>query len=110
MTIPEVHRQLVNWVSDGTGLPDTVLHIHTNLALFAAARIVSGRSLGTFVPFAIVCVEELANELMDVVAYGWRGADTFSDIIHTCSWPLVLSIAVSVRLMIAVRQAYAEGR
>lgn len=99
MTLPQLYHDWILWIGDGTGLPDAILHIHAGLAILLAVRVVTGRSLGTFIPFAAVIVAELGNELMDYLVYGLRVADTLSDIANTLFWPFVISLAVRLRPM-----------
>lgn len=92
----------VNWIGDGTGLPDTILHIHAGMAILLLARLVTGRSLGTLVPLSFVAAAEAANEVLDRIDYGsWRWADTLSDIGNTLFWPTVICLAVRLRPMVA---------
>lgn len=100
MNIPQLYHDLIMWIGDGTGLPDAILHIHAGLAVLMIARIVTGRSLGTFVPFAFVAAAEFANELLDYLNYGMRWADTLADIGNTLFWPLVITLGVRWRPMI----------
>ncbi len=100
MTIPELYHRFILWIGDGTGLPDAILHIHAGLAILLLVRVVTGRSLGTFIPFAVVVAAELGNETMDYLAYGLRWADTLADIANTLFWPFVISVAVRVRPMV----------
>ncbi len=72
MNFPNLYHSLILWIGDGTGLPDAILHIHAGLAILLATRLVSGRSLATFIPFAVVVFAELGNEVMDYLAYGAR--------------------------------------
>lgn len=99
MSFPKFYHSLIVWVGDGTGLPDSILHIHAGMAVLLLARLVSGRSLGTFIPFAFVVLAEVANEILDYMAYGWRPTDTYLDIANTLFWPFVLSLAVRLRPM-----------
>lgn len=99
MTIPALYHSLILWIGDGTGLPDAILHIHAGLAILLLTRLVSGRSLATFIPFAVVVVAELGNEVMDYLAYGMRWGDTLADIANTLFWPFVISLAVRLRPM-----------
>lgn len=93
-----LYQQFINWIGNGTGLPDTVLHIHAGLAVLMVARIVTRRSLGSFVPLAVVALAEGANEVMDRIIYdSWRWPDTLSDIAHTMFWPTVICLAVRFR-------------
>lgn len=99
MNLPEIYHGWINWIGDGTGLPDSILHIHAGLAILLITRVLTGRSLGTFIPFAAVFVAELGNELMDFLVYGMRWGDTLSDLVNTYFWPLVISLAVRWRPM-----------
>jgi hypothetical protein len=99
MNIPALYHSWILWIGDGTGLPDSILHIHAGLAILLLVRVVSRRSLATFLPFAVVVVGELANETMDYLAYGLRVADTLSDLGNTLFWPFVISLGVRLRPM-----------
>ena len=96
------------WIGDGTGLPDAILHIHAGLTILMVVRLISRRSLGTFIPFAFVIVAELANETMDYLTYGVRWADTVSDLGNTFFWPFVISLAVRLRPMLIFQQHHAD--
>lgn len=102
MTLAGQYQEFILWIGNGTGLPDTVLHIHAGLAVLMLARVVTGRSLGTLVPLSIVALAELANEVMDRIIYdSWRWPDTLSDIAHTMFWPTVICIGVRIRPLLA---------
>jgi hypothetical protein len=99
--IPALYHRFIDWIGDGTGLSDTVLHIHAGLAVLMLARVVTRRSLGSAVPIACVIAAEAANEIMDRLHFGsWRWADTSSDIANTLFWPLVICLGVRVRPML----------
>lgn len=67
------YHQLIDWIGDGTGLPDTILHIHAGMALLLLARVVTQRSLGTLIPLSVVAIAEAFNEIMDRLHFGsWR--------------------------------------
>ncbi|WP_326524837.1 hypothetical protein [Sphingomonas sp.] len=103
--VAEQYRLFIMWIGDGTGLPDTVLHIHAGLAVLMLARIVTRRSLGSIVPWSIVLAAELGNEVMDRIIYGsWRWDDTINDIAHTMFWPTVICLGVRFRPLIAARK------
>ena len=92
---------VINWIGDGTGLPDTILHIHAGMAVLLAARLLTGRSLGTLVPLSFVVVVEAGNEILDRISYGsWRWADTLSDIANTLFWPTVICLAIRLRPLV----------
>ena len=100
MNLPQLYHEWIVWIGDGTGLPDAILHIHAGLAILILVRLATGRSLGTFIPFAVVVLAELGNEWMDYLAYGLRWADTLSDIANTLFWPFVISLGVRLRPMV----------
>ena len=94
------HRweQVVHWVGDGTGLPDTIIHVHAGMIVLLAARLVTRRSLGTWLPLSCVAAAEMGNELLDRISYGssrWVG--TLSDVGNTLFWPTVICLAVRLR-------------
>lgn len=99
MDIPALYHAFILWIGDGTGLPDAILHIHAGLAILLLVRVVTGRSLGTFIPFAVVVAAELGNETMDWLSYGLRVGDTLSDLANTLFWPFVISLGVRLRPM-----------
>lgn len=100
MNFPKLYHAVIDWIGDGTGLPDTVLHIHAGMAVLLIARVLTRRSLGTLVPLSVVALAELGNELMDRLYFGsFRWPDTISDIIHTLFWPTVICLAVRFRPM-----------
>ena len=101
MDIPGLYHAFIIWIGDGTGLSDAILHLHAGLAVLLLTRAITGRSLATFIPFWAVVVAEGGNETLDYLHYGLRWADTLSDIGNTLFWPLVISLAVRVRPMVA---------
>lgn len=104
--IPAYYHRFIDWIGDGTGLPDTILHIHAGLAVLMLARIVTRRSLGSFVPWTCVAVAEAFNEIMDRLNFGsWRWPDTTSDIINTLFWPTVICLGIRLRPMLLPRDA-----
>lgn len=109
MTIPALYHALIDWIGDGTGLPDTILHIHAGMAILLIARVATGRSLGTFVPLSFVALAEAANEILDRLEFGsWRWPDTLSDIANTMFWPTVICLAVRIRpLVVGARAQHA---
>ncbi|WP_308813847.1 hypothetical protein [Sphingomonas sp. GV3] len=99
--IPAIYHRFIDWIGDGTGLPDTILHLHAGLAVLMVARIVTRRSLGSFVPLSFVVLAETFNEVMDRMHYGsWRWADTTSDVVNTLFWPTVICLGIRLRPML----------
>ena len=100
------YHAFIDWIGDGTGLPDTILHIHVGMIVLMLARVVTGRSLGSFVPLAVVVAAEAFNEIMDRLLYGsWRWPDTSLDIANTLFWPTVICLGVRLRPLAAERRA-----
>jgi hypothetical protein len=101
MDVPALYTALIRWIGDGTGLPDTILHIHAGMAVLLLARVITRRSLGTLVPLSVVAAAELANELLDRLHYGsWRWADTIPDVVNTLFWPTVICLAIRLRPLV----------
>ncbi|MDE2440927.1 MAG: hypothetical protein KGP14_07860 [Betaproteobacteria bacterium] len=99
--LPAIYHRFIDWIGDGTGLPDTILHIHAGMTVLLLARLVSGRSLGSFVPLSFVALAEAGNEIMDRLHFGsWRWPDTTSDVINTLFWPTVICLAVRLRPLV----------
>jgi hypothetical protein len=98
--LPGLWARFIFWIGDGTGLPDAILHIHAGMAVLIASRLLTGRGLGTFIPFWFVVAAEAANEVLDRLHYhSWRWPDTLLDVFNTLFWPLVLSLGVRLRPM-----------
>lgn len=97
MTFPQHYNAWILWISETTGMPDPILHIHAGMAILLVARLLTGRSLGTFIPFAFVVLGEGANEVLDYLNQGLDLADTAGDIANTLIWPFLLSLGVRLR-------------
>jgi hypothetical protein len=94
----EFYAAIKDAIGNDTGLGNTILHIHGGMLVFLIARLISGRSIGTFLPFTAVLVLELLNEGIDRINHGsWRWDDTLIDLVSTLFWPFVLSVAVRLR-------------
>lgn len=102
---PTLYHKMIDWIGDGTGLPDTILHIHAGMALLMLARLITRRSFGTFIPWWVVVAGEAFNEIMDRLTFGsWRWEDTSLDILNTLLWPTVICLGVRLRPMIGKRR------
>lgn len=93
----ELYGRLIAWVGDGTGAPDTILHIHAGMAVLLFVRVVTGRSLATPWPLLAVYLAEFANEVFDRINHGQWMPDTTSDVLNTVFWPTVLFIGLRIR-------------
>jgi hypothetical protein len=92
------YHALIDWIGDGTGLPDTLLHIHAGMAILMLARVVTRRSLATLVPLGVVLIAEAGNEIMDRIYFGsWRWSDTIGDVANTLLWPAIICLGCNVR-------------
>ncbi len=98
MDIPARYADFIQWVGDGTGMADSLLHVHAGMAVLFLARILTRKSLATPIPLACVALAEAANEILDRLHYGsWRWTDTLGDIANTMFWPTVLFIGLRMR-------------
>ncbi len=109
MDIPALYTQLIREIGDGTGMIDSLLHVHAGMAVLLVTRVVTGRRLSTPLPLAMVALAELGNEVLDRLHYGsWRWADTSMDIVNTMFWPLMLYIGLNVRDRLGRKDEAAE--
>jgi len=98
MNLAERYHEVIIWIGSGTGAPDALLHVHAGMAILLLTRIVTRRSLASPIPFAVVCLAELFNEVMDRISFGsWRVTDTTLDVVNTLFWPFVLMVGLRVR-------------
>ena len=93
----ELYGRLIQWVGDGTGAPDTVLHIHAGMAVLLFVRVVTGRSLATPMPFVAVYLAEFCKDINERGKHGQWMPDTTSDVLNTVFWPTVLFIGLRIR-------------
>lgn len=95
MDIPAIYAQLIHAIGDGTGLADSLLHVHAGMLILILTRIVTGKKLSTPIPVLAVTFFEAGNEILDRLHYGsWRWHDTSLDIINTLFWPTLLYIGL----------------
>ena len=100
--IPALYHRFIGWIGDGTGLPDTLLHIHAGMLLLMLARLATRRSLGSFIPLSVVVAAEVGNEVLDRLHFhSWRWPDTIADAVNTLLWPTIICIGIRLRPMIA---------
>jgi hypothetical protein len=98
MNLPQLYADLIHQIGDGTGMADSLLHVHAGLAVLFVARIVTRRSLSTPLPLLLVIAAEATNEVLDRLHYGsWRLADTGADVVNTLFWPTVLFVGLRLR-------------
>ncbi len=98
MDIPALYARMIQAIGDGTGMADSLLHVHAGMAVLLITRIVTGYRLSTPVPLAVVALAELANEVLDRIYWGsWRWEDTSLDILNTMFWPTMLFIGLRLR-------------
>jgi hypothetical protein len=72
-----------------------VLHIHLGLAIYLLTCLLLRRPLGSTLPWLVVVLLELTNELSDflryyVSAWPWTATNTIEDLVNTLFWPTVL--------------------
>jgi len=61
MNLPATYHACIEWIGDGTGLSDTILHIHAGMLVLVVARVIMRRSLGSFVPLLVVLEHRAFN-------------------------------------------------
>lgn len=99
--LAERYHRLILQIADTTGQPENLLHMHAGMAIMCAARLLTGRSIGTGVPLLFVVVAELANEALDRVHAGnWNWPDTSMDLFNTLLWPIAITLAVRFRPLV----------
>lgn len=98
MNFISLYESITLSLGQETGASDSLLHIHAGMAVLLFARIVSGKSLATPIPFLTVCFFAGGNEILDRVNHGlWRWPDTVGDVLNTIFWPFVLMVGLRVR-------------
>lgn len=98
MDIPARYHEAILAIGGMTGAPDSLLHVHAGLAVMLLARLVTRRSLATPVPFLVVCLAALGNEIMDRLSLGsWQTEETVFDLLNTLFWPFLLMVGLRLR-------------
>lgn len=109
MDIPALYAQFIQAIGDGTGMADSLLHVHAGMAVLLITRVVTGRRLSTPIPLAVVALAELANEVLDRMYWGsWRWDDTLLDILNTMFWPTMLFLGLRLRNRFEPREKAVE--
>jgi hypothetical protein len=109
MDIAALYADLIHQIGDGTGMADSLLHVHAGMAVLLATRVITGYRLSTPVPLLVVMLAELCNEVLDRIHWdSWRWADTSLDIVNTLFWPAMLFVGLRVRDRLD-RKPAAEG-
>ena len=98
MNAAEIYERLTLVIQNETGASDSLLHVHAGMAVLLIARIVTGRSLATPIPFLVVLVAAIGNEILDRFNHGlWRPVDSMLDLVNTLFWPFVLMVGLRAR-------------
>lgn len=97
MDFSNQYAAMIDFLSGGGAVSDTVLHIHGGMIVLLAVRVLSGRSLGTPWPLTAVVFAALFKEFADYLAYDRIKPDTWSDILNTVLWPCVLFLSLRLR-------------
>lgn len=94
----DAYQQFAESLGGEVGASDTLIHVHAGMLVLLIARLLTGRSLGTFVPFSVVVVAALGNEVLDYAYQGQlRMPDALYDLLNTVFWPFVLMVGIRVR-------------
>lgn len=98
MNLADMYEALTVAIGDETGASDTLLHVHAGMFILLATRVITRKSLASFVPFTAVLIAALANEGLDRVTHGsWRWHNSIMDVLNTIFWPFVLMVGLRVR-------------
>lgn len=98
MNLAQIYEAITVAIQNETGASDSLLHVHSGLAILLLTRVVTGQSLATPIPLLAVCVFAAINELLDRLNHGaWLWPDTALDLVNTLFWPLVLMIGLRIR-------------
>lgn len=98
MNVPALYARLILEIGDGTGMTDSLLHVHAGMIVLILARLITRKSLSTPLPLICVALAEAVNEVLDRLHYGsWRWSDTIGDVANTMFWPTVLFIGLRLR-------------
>ena len=97
MDLSTRYAHLIDWLSGGGAVPDTVMHIHGGMIVLLAVRVITGRSLATPWPLLAVVIAAFAKEFADFLAYDRIKPDTLADIINTVFWPAILFLGLRAR-------------
>lgn len=110
MSIAQLYESITKAVGDETGASDSLLHVHAAMAVLLIARILTGRSLATPIPFLIVALAAVLNEVLDRINHGsWRWWDTGLDMLNTLFWPFVLMVGLRVRRPREGRRSFGQS-
>lgn len=82
-------------LADAVGLSKDALHVHLGLLIFLAAVLLLRTSLGSWTPWLVLLLFELANEAVDLLHEhdGIRAidcAEAAKDVVNTMFWPTVV--------------------
>ncbi|HEV2079723.1 MAG TPA: hypothetical protein VGR19_07495 [Allosphingosinicella sp.] len=92
------YQQIADNLGGELGASDTLIHVHAGMLILLVARVITGRSLGTIIPFSVVLLASLANEIFDYLYQGQiLMPDALYDVINTVFWPFVLMVGIRVR-------------
>lgn len=95
----EFYRSITPAISAETGASDSLLHVHAGMAILFAARLITRRSLATWLPVTIVLVIAIVKEVLDVIVNGMAVLpDSLLDIVNTVFWPAALMLGLRWRM------------
>ena len=93
-----MYNALKTEVSELLGITKDALHIHIGLAIFLGVAFIFRRPLTSWIPWLVLLVFELVNELMDIFhvhngAIGFEVGDSAKDVLNTMFWPTAVLFA-----------------
>ncbi len=103
-----LYHDQINWISQQTNLPDSILHIHAGLFIFLTVSLLTGRGFDRFFPLAAVVLLAVGNECLDRIHLGnWNWPDTRMDLFNTIFWPLSIFVVVHAQRLVRPRSQLA---
>ncbi len=91
------YHGMIDWIVERSGESDKFVHVQAGLIIWSLAALVTGRRQGSALPLAVVLLSEIGNEIMDRLYLGnWNWPDTVGDAAATWTWPILLSIFLSM--------------
>lgn len=87
------YAQRKGQLGTATGAPESLLHVHAGLAIFVLAALLLRKRMRSPLPFALVILFALANEVVDGLQHrSSTGLEPLVDIVNTIWWPAVLFV------------------
>lgn len=105
MDIADRYEHVISLIVSYCPAPDKFAHTYAGLTIWLLTAACLRTSLRSLVPLAAVIAAEVANEIVDRVAHGsWMWHDTLGDAAATWFWPIVLTVALRLKMLPAAKR------